>query len=108
MQPRCLIPRRYEAWNLLDREWELPASFGTGLMSTREAYKGYIIQSDPILFGARWIVRVVIELHQFGSVHYQEVADDPFRTYETRAEADRASMAFGKALLDSRQPAGSA
>ena len=77
-------------------------------MSKREAYKGYIIQSDPIPFGARGTVRVVIELHQFGSVHYQEVADDPFRAYETREEADRASMAFGKALLDTREPGGSA
>jgi hypothetical protein len=104
------VPHAAEAWawNLLDREWELPASVGRGLVSEGEAYKGYIIQSDPIPFGARWTVRVVIELHQFDSVHYQEVADDPFRTYETREEANRASMAFGKVLLDSRQPRGSA
>ena len=77
-------------------------------MGKREAYKGYIIQSDPIARGRRWSTRVVIELHQLGSVHYQEVADDPFRTYGTKEEADRASMAFGKALLDSRHPEGSA
>jgi hypothetical protein len=76
-------------------------------MMKRQAYKGYIIQSDPIPCGGRWSARVVIELHQLGSVHYQEVADDPFRTYETRDEADRASMAFGKALLDSRHSGGS-
>ena len=74
-------------------------------MSNREAYKGYIIQSDPKPCGSRWSARVVIELHQSGSVHYQEVADDPFRTYGTREEADRASLAFGKVLLDSRDPA---
>ena len=68
----------------------------------REAYKGYIIQSEPIPSGRRWSAGVVIELHRFGSVHYQEVADDPFRTYGTREEADRVSIAFGKALLDSR------
>jgi len=77
-------------------------------MSNRQPYKGYIIQSDPSPCGPRWRARVVIELHQFGSVHYQQVADDPSRTYVTREEADRASMAFGKALLDSRDPAGSA
>jgi hypothetical protein len=76
-------------------------------MMKGQAYKGYIIQSDPIPRGGRWSARVVIELHQLGSVHYQEVADDPFRTYETREEADRASMAFGKALLDSRYSGGS-
>jgi hypothetical protein len=60
-----------------------------GLMIKREAYKGYIIQSDPIPCGGRWSARVVI------------------RTYGTREEADRASMAFGKALLDSRHSGGS-
>ena len=71
-------------------------------MSPREPYKGYVIQADPVRRGRRWAARVVIELHEDSSVHYQEVPDDPYVTYEDRAEAERASLRLGRAILDSR------
>jgi hypothetical protein len=52
------------------------------------------------------VARVIIELHQGASVHYQPVSADPAVTYVTREEAERASIQFGKVLLDSRMSSG--
>ncbi len=72
-------------------------------MAPRQPYKGYVLRADPVRGkGARWAARVVIELHHGCSVHYQPVSADPLVTYPTKAEAERASLQFGKALLDSR------
>jgi len=71
-------------------------------MVLREPYKGYVLQAYPVRRAGRWTARVLIELHQGRSVHYQPVPADPFTTYLTRKEAEQASIQFGKALLDSR------
>ncbi len=74
-------------------------------MAPRQSYRGYVLRADPVRAkGGRWVARVVIELHHGWSVHYQPVSADPFTTYSTKAEAERASLEFGKALLDSRPP----
>jgi hypothetical protein len=71
-------------------------------MALREAYKGYVLQADPARRGRRWAARIVIELHERAAVHYQPVSADPAVTYGTREEAERASIQFGRELLDSR------
>jgi hypothetical protein len=71
-------------------------------MALREAYKGYVLQADPVRRSGRWLARIIIELHQGATVHYQPVSADPAVTYVTREEAERASIQFGKVLLDSR------
>jgi hypothetical protein len=71
-------------------------------MALRERYKGYVLQADPPGRAGRWTARVVIELDEGHSVHSQPVSADPFTTYPTREEAERASIQFGKSLLDSR------
>jgi hypothetical protein len=71
-------------------------------MAIREPYKGYVLQADPVRRGGRWAARIVIELHQGAAVHYQPVSADPSVTYATRQEAERASIQFGKELVDSR------
>jgi hypothetical protein len=71
-------------------------------MAFREAYKGYVLQADPVRRGGRWVAGIIIELHQGTAVHYQPVSADPAVTYVTREEAERASIQFGKVLLDSR------
>lgn len=72
-------------------------------MATREPYKGYVLQADPVRrAGGEWVARVLIERHHGRSVHYQPVSADPGTTYATREEAERASIQFGRALLDSR------
>ena len=71
-------------------------------MGLREPYKEYILQADPVRGpGGGWVARVVIELHRGWSVHYQPVSADPYTTYPTKEEAQRVSLRFGKALLDS-------
>jgi hypothetical protein len=71
-------------------------------MNLREPYKGYVLSADPARCRGAFTARVVIELHERGAVHYQEVSADPFVRYGTRKEAERASLEFGKALIDSR------
>jgi hypothetical protein len=71
-------------------------------MALRESYKGYVLQADPVRRGNRWAAGVVIELHEGDSVHYQPVSADPSVTYESKEQAERASVQFGKELLDSR------
>ena len=76
-------------------------------MAVREPYKGYVLQADPVRrAGGRWVARVVIERHHGDSVHYQQVSAEPEKTYPTKEEAERASVVFGKALLDSRPSKG--
>jgi hypothetical protein len=75
-------------------------------MTLREPYKGYVLQADPARRARRWTARVIIELRKDHSVSYQSVSADPFVTYATREEAERASLQFGKALLDSWPPKG--
>jgi hypothetical protein len=71
-------------------------------MAFREAYKGYVLQADPVRRGGRWVAGIIIELHQGAAVHYQPVSADPAVTYVTREEAEQASIQFGKVLLDLR------
>jgi hypothetical protein len=71
-------------------------------MGLREPYQGYVLQAEPVRQGKRWAAGVVIELHEEGSIHYQPVAADPGVIYESKEEAERASIHFGKQLLDSR------
>ena len=68
----------------------------------REAYRGFVVQADPVEREGRWAPRAIIETHEERGVSYQEVADDPFVTYETREEAEALSLAFGKAVIDSQ------
>ena len=75
-------------------------------MTLREPYTGYVLQADPVRRAGRGTARVLIQLHHGRSVQYQPVPADPFTTYPTRKEAERASIQFGKALLDSRPSAG--
>jgi hypothetical protein len=58
--------------------------------------------ADPVRRGGRWAARAVFEMREHGAVHFQQVADDPFVLYETRDLAERRSLEFGKALLDTR------
>jgi hypothetical protein len=68
-------------------------------------YKGYVLRADPARRRDAFVARVVIELHAGQAVHYQEVCGDPFVRYATRDRAARASLDFGRELLDSRPPA---
>ena len=78
-------------------------------MALREPYRGYVLQADPVRHpGGRWAARVLIELHHGCSVHYQSVSAEPEKTYPTKEEAEHASIAFGKLLLDSRPSKGAA
>jgi hypothetical protein len=64
--------------------------------------QGFVVEADPVPRGSRWAARAVIEVRGHVGVNYQEVGDDPFVTYATREEAARASLAFGKAIVDSQ------
>jgi hypothetical protein len=90
----------------LDEKRVIDPRLNRECMALREAYKGCILRADPVRRGGRWVARIVIELHQGTSVHYQPVSADPAVTYVTREEADRASIQFGKVLLDSRMSSG--
>jgi len=68
----------------------------------REPYKGYILEAAPRKRGDRWTAAVIIERHDDDAAHFQEVGDDPSKTYLSRPDAERASLQFGKAMLDSR------
>lgn len=75
-------------------------------MPLREPYKGYVLRADPVKrAGGGWIARVLIERSHGRSVHYQPVSADPDKVYATHQEAERASIEFGKALVDSRKSA---
>jgi hypothetical protein len=73
-------------------------------MGTKERYRGYVVEADPVRRHGRWAARAVFEIHEHGGVNFQEVCGDPFETYETREQASRASLAMGKAILDTRPP----
>ena len=75
-------------------------------MGTKESYRGFVVEADPVRRGARWAPRAVFEIHEHGAVSFQEVRGNPFETYDTREQADRASLAMGKAILDTRPPHG--
>ncbi len=74
-------------------------------MALREPYHEYVLVANPLRHRGRWIARIIIELHEHGAVHFQRVCDDPFVTYPSREEAERASIEFGKTILDSRRAA---
>jgi len=74
-------------------------------MIRREPYRGYVLEADPVCRAGSWRARVVIELHRHNGVHFQEVEADPDQRYGAREEAERASLAFGRAILDSRPTA---
>ena len=73
-------------------------------MGTKERYRGYVVEGAPVRRRGGWATRAVLEIHEHGAVHFQEVCGDPFQTHETREQADRASVAMGKAILDTRPP----
>jgi hypothetical protein len=73
-------------------------------MGTKERYRGYVVEADPVRRRGRWAARAVFEIHEHGGVNFQEVPGDPFETYETREQASQASMTLGKAILDTRPP----
>ena len=75
-------------------------------MGTKERYRGYVVEADPVRRRGRWAARAVFEIHEHGGVNFQEVRGDPFETYETREQASQASMRMGKAILDTRPPHG--
>jgi hypothetical protein len=71
-------------------------------MNLREPYKGYVVEACPLERDGRWVAAVTIEMHEGHRVHFQAVSDDPSATHGSREEAERASLEFGKELLDSR------
>ena len=71
-------------------------------MALREPYHEYVLEADPKRRGDKWQARIVIEAHEHGARHFQAVDGDPAVTYGSYDEAARASMAFGKSIIDVR------
>ena len=70
-------------------------------MSSKQPYAGYILSPEPVERDGVFTPRVVIEWHEHGSDHFQEVADDPAVRFAALEDAERASINFGMALIDS-------
>lgn len=63
------------------------------------AYRGHYIRLIPELDKDKWVARVIVEVHTGGQtekIYYR----DHTQSYESRDEAELASVEFGKRMIE--------
>ena len=72
---------------------------GKGRTMDGMAYRGHYIRLIPELDKDKWDARVIVEVHTDGQtekIHYR----DHTQSYGSRAEAEAASIEFGKKMIE--------